>query len=185
LTVDVASLDTKNKKRDEHLRSADFFHATAHPKPTFVSTAFETTSEGSIIKGDLQVSGKRVRLELPVAAEPVGEDRVRLQATGQVRREDIGMNWNKFGMIRGDVRLGGAEYEQVDTYPGLCCSPIAKTPKPAAQTTILAYIAAMTERLVLSTSITLTPPTILSASPRVSRRSSTRFRTGGPDARPG
>ncbi len=110
LVVSVDSLDTKNAKRDEHLRSPDFFHNELHPTVRFVVDAFGAQE----ITGDLYVGGRVARLHLPLELTPAGEGHLRLKATGVVSREDVGMTWNKVGMIRGDVVLDG----ELDLIPG-------------------------------------------------------------------
>jgi polyisoprenoid-binding protein YceI len=103
LVVSVDSLDTNNAKRDEHLRSPDFFHNELHPTVRFVVDAFGAQG----ITGDLYVGGKIARLHLPLELTPAGEGHLRLKATGVVSREEVGMLWNRAGMIRGDVVLDG------------------------------------------------------------------------------
>jgi polyisoprenoid-binding protein YceI len=107
LVVSVDSLDTKNAKRDEHLRSPDFFHNELHPTVRFVVDAFSTALGAQEITGDLYVGGKIARLHLPLELTSAGEGILRLKARGVVSREDVGMLWNKVGMIRGDVVLDG------------------------------------------------------------------------------
>ncbi len=113
LVVSVDSLDTKNAKRDEHLRSPDFFHKELHPTVRFVVDAL-STAPGAQIIGDLYVGGKIARLRLPLELSPAGEGNLRLKARGVVSREDAGMLWNRVGMIRGDVVLSG----ELDLIPG-------------------------------------------------------------------
>ncbi len=107
LVVSVDSLDTRNGKRDEHLRSPDFFHEELHPTVRFVVDAFGTAPGAQAITGDLYVGGKIARLRLPLELSTAGEGHLRLKANGVVSREDVGMLWNKAGMIRGDVVLDG------------------------------------------------------------------------------
>jgi polyisoprenoid-binding protein YceI len=107
LVVSVDSLDTKNAKRDEHLRSPDFFHKELHPTVRFVVDAFGTAPGAQEITGDLYVGEKVARLRLPLELTPAGEGNLRLKARGVVSREDVGMLWNRLGMIRGDVVLDG------------------------------------------------------------------------------
>ena len=107
LIVDVESLDTKNAKRDEHLRSPDFFHSERHPTIRFLSTAITARPGGLTIDGELHVGEKVARLQLPVTVVPAAEGRLRLQSTGSVPREHVGLLWNRAGMIRGDVLLSG------------------------------------------------------------------------------
>ena len=65
LEIGTASLNTKNRKRDEHLRSADFFHAAAHPK-IIVDVTQAATSDGSTVQasGTLTVAGRTRPLTL-------------------------------------------------------------------------------------------------------------------------
>jgi polyisoprenoid-binding protein YceI len=114
LVVSVDSLDTKNAKRDEHLRSPDFFHKELHPTVRFVVDVFSTAPGAQEIAGDLYVGEKIARLRLPMELLPAGEGHLRLKASGVVSREDVGMLWNKAGMIRGDVVLDG----ELDLIPG-------------------------------------------------------------------
>ena len=100
-TVDVATVDTKEAARDEHLRSADFFDAEQFPKLTFASTSIEPTDEDTFrITGDLTIHG--VTNEITLTAEitgtetdPWGNDRVGLEITGQLSRGDYGMTFNQ------------------------------------------------------------------------------------------
>jgi polyisoprenoid-binding protein YceI len=106
LTIDVASLDTGNAKRDEHLRSADFFDAEAHPHVVFEATAITPRDGGGLaIAGDLTVGRRKLRLQLPVEIVRRDQGRLRLSTETSVTREQAGMTWNKLGMIRGDARL--------------------------------------------------------------------------------
>jgi polyisoprenoid-binding protein YceI len=114
LVVSVASLDTKNAKRDEHLRSADFFHRELHPTVRFVVDAFGTAPGGQEIIGNLYVGGKIAQLRMPLELSPAGDGRMRLKTTGVISREEVGMLWNRAGMIRGDVVLDG----ELDLIPG-------------------------------------------------------------------
>jgi polyisoprenoid-binding protein YceI len=107
LVVSVDSLDTKNPKRDEHLRSPDFFHRELHPTVRFVVDVFSTAPGADEITGDLYVGDKIARLRLPLELNRASEGNLRLKARGVVSREDVGMLWNRVGMIRGDVVLDG------------------------------------------------------------------------------
>jgi polyisoprenoid-binding protein YceI len=114
LVVSVDSLDTQNAKRDDHLRSADFFHRELHPTVRFVVDAFSTAPGAQEIIGNLYVGGKIAQLRMPLELSPAGEGHMRLKAKGVVSREDVGMLWNRAGMIRGDVVLEG----ELDLIPG-------------------------------------------------------------------
>ena len=67
VTIDVASVDTKNERRDNHLRSGDFFNAAEHPDMTFESTSVRQLSESQLIAtGDLTIKGVSREVELPI-----------------------------------------------------------------------------------------------------------------------
>lgn len=105
LVVHTETLDTKNKRRDEHLRSADFFDSKSAPRVTFVTTAVKPAPSGVTVTGDLTVGAHRTHLELPVQLEPRGDDTLVLRTSTAIPREDVGLSWNKAGMIKGDARL--------------------------------------------------------------------------------
>ena len=105
LAVAAASLDTKHRKRDEHLRSADFFNVEEHPTIRFAVVAVTARPGGLTVAGDLHVGASVARLQLPVTLTQLGEDRLRVQASTSVPRETVGLTWNRAGMIRGDALL--------------------------------------------------------------------------------
>lgn len=100
-TVDVATVDTKEAARDEHLRSPDFFDVENHPKLAFASTRITPVDEDRFqITGDLTLHG--VTHEITLDAEitgtetdPWGNDRVGLEVTGTLSRGDYGMTFNQ------------------------------------------------------------------------------------------
>ena len=68
VTVDVASIDTRNERRDNHLRSADFFDAANHPQMTFESTSVRMAGENEMVAtGDLTIKGITREVELPIS----------------------------------------------------------------------------------------------------------------------
>ena len=99
-TVQAASVDTKQHQRDEHLRSADFFEVDQHPELRFESTAIEQVGEDTYrIVGELTMHG--VTRELELEAElggteigPQGEERIGLEITGRLSRQEYGMRFN-------------------------------------------------------------------------------------------
>lgn len=100
-TVETASVDTRDDRRDEHLRSGDFFDAAANPQITFQSTAVEPVDEDSFkITGDLTIHGvtKPITLtaELDGAdTDPWGNERVGLTVKGSLSRGDYDMTFNQ------------------------------------------------------------------------------------------
>jgi polyisoprenoid-binding protein YceI len=94
--IDVASIDTGNEQRDEHIRSADFFEVAKYPKMTFRSTSVRADGDGYIVTGDLTLHGttKQVDLELEVngfTKDPFGGTRAGFTATTQINRRDFGI----------------------------------------------------------------------------------------------
>jgi polyisoprenoid-binding protein YceI len=110
-TIEVATVDTRDVKRDEHLKSADFFDAAKFPTMTFKSTKFEKKGGTLLIVGDLTIKGvtKPVTLtvEGPTAPvkDPWGNERIGASATTKINRKDFGINWNR-NMDAGGVVVG-------------------------------------------------------------------------------
>ena len=100
-TVEVASIDTNEDQRDTHLRSEDFFHAEVHPQLSFESTEIRPVGEDSfLIHGDLTMRGvtRPIVLEVELQGteiDPWGNERVALEARGQLNRRDWNMTFNQ------------------------------------------------------------------------------------------
>ncbi len=101
-SADVATVDTKETARDQHLRSADFFDVDNHPKITFTSTRIEQVDEETFaVTGDFTLHGVTNELTLTAVVEntddldPWGNTRVGLEATGTISRGDYGMKFNQ------------------------------------------------------------------------------------------
>ncbi|MET9906076.1 YceI family protein [Streptomyces sp. NPDC006476] len=102
ITLDAASLDTKNKKRDEHLRSADFFDVDNHPEITFAVRSAQLRSGDTVeVTGQLTVRG--ISRPQTITARLAGKDAdaLTLDAEFTVDRAEFGLGWNQMGMIRG------------------------------------------------------------------------------------
>ena len=102
-SVDAASINTEDEKRDGHLKSADFFDVEKYPKITFKSTSMKPTGKGStsyVIEGDLTMHGvtKKVKLNAigasKVVKDPYGQLKNGFKVTGNINRKDFGLNWN-------------------------------------------------------------------------------------------
>ncbi len=111
-TIDAASIDTGNEKRDAHLKSADFFDVEKFPKITFKSTKIESAGPGRAkVTGNLTMHGvtKAVVLEVegPTATikDPMGNTKAGAHATTKVDRKDFGISWNK-AMDGGGIMVG-------------------------------------------------------------------------------
>lgn len=100
-SIDASTIDTGVDKRDEHLRSADFFDVAKHPKITFKSTEVKKAGvEKYKVTGNLTLHGvtKRVVLEVESPAteikDPYGNVKRGAVATTTLNRKDFGLNWN-------------------------------------------------------------------------------------------
>lgn len=99
-TVDVASINTREEKRDAHLKSADFFDAEKHPKLTFESRELRQGKDGLEVVGDLTIRGTTKPLTIyvdevtPAAKDPWGGSRFGVTAHASVKRSEFGMVWN-------------------------------------------------------------------------------------------
>jgi polyisoprenoid-binding protein YceI len=100
LTIEAASIDTRNADRDAHLKSNDFFAMDTYPQLRFVSTAIEQVSASDYrVTGDLALRGvtNPVTIDLEytgAAVDPWGNLRVGFEGSAQVNRKDWGVNWN-------------------------------------------------------------------------------------------
>jgi len=138
VSLDAASIDTHEPKRDVHLRSADFLDVEQFPKITFSSTRIEHGSDGYRIVGDLTIRDVTREMGLGAAFEgqqrdPWGGERAGFTAQGVIDRRDFGLTWNQplpgSGVMLGnDVRIS-IELEAVLKETAQR-SPVAGTPTP-------------------------------------------------------
>lgn len=121
-TIQAASIDTRIKKRDKHLRSSDFFDAAKYPEIQFKSKKVTGSGDNISVTGDLTIKGitKEVVLNgsfLGTTTGPQGKLRAGFEATGTINRKDFGLNWNKVtetgGLIVGDEIQIGLEIESI------------------------------------------------------------------------
>jgi polyisoprenoid-binding protein YceI len=110
-SIAIKSINTDNKKRDDHLKGADFFDEAKHPAISFKTTKVEPVSESTFkATGDLMMHGitKPVTLDVEYtgsATDPWGNKRVGFAATTSLSRKDFGITWNK-ALDAGGVVLG-------------------------------------------------------------------------------
>ena len=100
LTIQAASIDTRNADRDGHLKGNDFFDMETYPQITFVSTAVEQVDADNYrVTGDLTIKGvtKPVTVDFEYtgsATDPFGNHRIGFEGKTTVNRKDWGVNWN-------------------------------------------------------------------------------------------
>jgi len=120
--IRVASIDTRNEKRNKHLRSADFFDASNHPQMSFESTRVEGSGDSITVHGNLTIRGNTREVVLTgkflgAAKDPNGNLRAGFEASGKINRHDFGLSWNKAletgGFVVGDDVEIGIEVEAV------------------------------------------------------------------------
>jgi len=99
-TIDIAAVESGDPKRDEHLRSSDFFDTENHQYATFRSTRLDDHHDGEFtLYGDLTIKGVTRPVELKgeylgTQASPWGDTRVGFSAETEVSRKDWGLEWN-------------------------------------------------------------------------------------------
>ena len=101
-TVEAASINTDDEKRDGHLKSADFFDVEKYPKITFKSTSMKANADKKsyTLTGNLTMHGvtKAVTLKAvgapKIIKDPYGMERYAFKVTSEINRKDFGLAWN-------------------------------------------------------------------------------------------
>jgi polyisoprenoid-binding protein YceI len=99
LTIAAASIDTKNSRRDTHLRSADFFDSVHYPDITFTAEGIRPKGQGVTVTGTFRVRGRARPLSFDGTAAVPGDGEVWLDAQVHINRADFGLTWNRMGMV--------------------------------------------------------------------------------------
>ncbi len=112
ITIDASTVDTRESKRDAHLRSADFLDVEKHARIRFEGRRIEPGADGRFsLVGDLMIRGIRKEVVLDVepqgeAVDPWGNERVGYAAKTRINRKDFGLEWNAAleagGVVVGD-----------------------------------------------------------------------------------
>ncbi len=111
VVIRTASIDTRQERRDNHLRSADFFDVETHPTMTFASERVERTGDRMRVHGTLTMRGvsRPVILEgefLGMTTDGQGRRRLGFDASTTINRHDFGVSWNNLveggGLVLGD-----------------------------------------------------------------------------------
>jgi polyisoprenoid-binding protein YceI len=100
VTINAASIDTRNAQRDEHLRSNDFLAMQEYPKITFSSTGVRQVDDTTFeVSGDLTIKGVTNSITIPfsfegAAKDPFGNQRAGFEGSVTINRKDYGVTWN-------------------------------------------------------------------------------------------
>ena len=110
LAIKAASIDTRDAKRDGHLRSPDFLDVERFPAIEFVSTDVKPARDGWNVTGDLTIRGTTVPVViesayLGVVTDPFGNDKAIFSGGTELDREAFGMTWN-VALESGGVLVG-------------------------------------------------------------------------------
>lgn len=104
LTIDADSLDTKLSKRDEHLRSADFFDIANNPEIRFVSDSAALDGDTLKVRGTLHAAGRSIAVELDANVSTV-DGELQIDAATLADHRKLGMTWSPAGILRSPSKL--------------------------------------------------------------------------------
>jgi polyisoprenoid-binding protein YceI len=111
VSIEAASINTREEKRDAHLKSADFFDVEKYPTLTFKSKRVEGSGDELQVTGDLTIHGVTKEVTLNVEGpsaplkDPYGNTKIGASATAKIKRKDFGLTWNA-GLEAGGVLVG-------------------------------------------------------------------------------
>ena len=110
-SADIASIDTNQAQRDEHLKSGDFFDAATHPKLTIKGTLVKKGEESYTLQGDLTVKNVTKPIQFAVEyggnmTDFYGNDKSGFEIVGKINRKEFGLEWSAVteagGVVVGD-----------------------------------------------------------------------------------
>lgn len=98
-SLDIDSIDTNQKDRDNHLKSADFFAAEEYPTMDFEGELKKISGDDYKLIGDLTIRGNTKKVEMDVEyggtmKDPYGNTKSGFEINGKINRKDFGLNWN-------------------------------------------------------------------------------------------
>jgi polyisoprenoid-binding protein YceI len=96
--VAAASIDTKNSRRDTHLRSADFFDSANNPNITFTADGIRSSGHGLAMTGALTVRDRTLLVSFSAAASLQDDGEIWLDGEVHINRADFGLSWNQLRM---------------------------------------------------------------------------------------
>ena len=118
VTIQAASIDTQDEKRDAHLKSADFFEVEKYPTIEFTTTGLEGSGEDYVLHGNLTIKGNTKPVDLKLELGGFGPDayggtRAGFTATTEISRKDFGV----------DIQMPMAEF-----FCPMSCPPAMRSP---------------------------------------------------------
>ena len=121
-SIKSASIDTGVKKRDDHLRSADFFEVEKYPEITFEAKKVVKRSGKDILLGKFTMHGVTKNIELPYTikgpiTDPYGNEKIGFHGETVINRTDYGLNWNQ-ALEAGGVMVGEEVFIVIDVEAG-------------------------------------------------------------------
>jgi polyisoprenoid-binding protein YceI len=126
-TIQAESIDTDNERRDEHLRSPDFFDVGNHPTITFKSRSVRPVGNDTYeVTGDFTMRGVTKSITLPVTMlgemkDPWGNQRIGFETSTTINRKDYGVSWNQTldqgGLVLGEDVKVAINLEAVEAAP--------------------------------------------------------------------
>lgn len=112
VTIKSASIDTANEKRDNHLRSADFFDVAKYPEITYKTKGIKKDGDSYVLSGTLTMHGVSREVDIPFEilgrlTDPQGNKRIGIEGSTKISRKEFGLSWNrtldKGGVVVGDT----------------------------------------------------------------------------------
>lgn len=106
LVIGAASVNTRNSRRDTHLRSKDFFKADEHPTMVFTAREAKLDSAGDLaVTGELEAAGVSRPLSFTATITQASAEAATLTAEAEVDRAGYGMTWNQLGSLTGLTKV--------------------------------------------------------------------------------
>lgn len=130
VVIGMASVDSGNRVRDDHLRSAELFDVETYPEASYRSTSVQWRGRTGTVVGDLTIHGVTREVALAVtfegyARDPWGGDRAIFSGSTELNREDFGVTWN-MALEAGGVLVSKDIKIEIEIETGLRCDDLAR-----------------------------------------------------------
>jgi polyisoprenoid-binding protein YceI len=137
MVAQATSIDTDNTRRDDHLRSPDFFDVAKHPTLSFKSVSVERESADSLrVTGDLTIHGVTKRVTIPITVlgtvRTQSGEKAGFETSFTVNRKDFGITWNR-ALDQGGTVLGDDVKVAIDLEADWAAPQPAATPTPSGR----------------------------------------------------